>query len=77
MKHQPVAASVSGENYFYLLQNGTNSPTCGPTVLTACRTLPWLLGVFYNESTGHKIKLPWLNLISGKAIVIDQDILVR
>ena len=67
------------DSQFYLALNGTDSTSCGHNISTACRTFPWLLHVFYNESdlnnTTH-VKLPRLNLITAASFEIGPQILV-
>ena len=63
--------------HFYLTNNGTDTSSCGREVFSACRTFPWLLGVFYNESYINSTDLPILNLMLGTSLFIGPDILVR
>ena len=62
---------------FYLMDNGTDTSSCGRNVSTACRTFSWLLGVFYNESYRNSTELPTLKLMLGISLFIGPDIQVR
>ena len=62
---------------FYLMDNGTDTSSCGRNVSTACRTLSWLLGVFYNESHTNSTRLPTLNMMLGTSLHIGHDTQVR
>ena len=62
---------------FYLMDNGTDTLSCGRNVSTACRTFSWLLGVFYNESYTNSTELLTLNLMLGSSLLIGPDIQVR
>ena len=65
------------DSQFYLALNGTDSPSCGQNISTACRTFPWLLDVFYNQTYRNNVHLPTLNLIVATSFEIGPDILVR
>ena len=69
------AADSSGDA-FYLLDGGSDTFSCGHNVTTACGTFPWLLGVFYNDSTLNTGQLHPLNLISDISINIGPNITV-
>ena len=69
--------TVKEDPQFYLTKNGTDTSSCGGDVSSACRTFPWLLGVFYNESYTNSTELPILNLMLGTSLLIGPDILVR
>ena len=62
---------------FYLNNNGNDTSSCGRDVFSACRTFPWLLGVFYNESYINSTEVLTLNLMLGTSLLIGPDILVR
>ena len=65
------------DSQLYLALNGTDSTSCGHNISTACRTFPWLLDVFYNESYVNNVQLPRLNLITATSFKIGPEILVR
>ena len=74
-----ISIVSEAEFEFYLASNGTDSTSCGHNISTACRTFPWLLDVFYNESYLNNInqKLPGLNLTTTTSFEIGPEILVR
>ena len=60
---------------FYLLRNGTDSPTCGSNVTDPCETFPCLLKVF--ETKYHPPDSPALAVVTDMDVTINGTILVR
>ena len=67
------------QNYFsvefYLLRNGTDSPTCGSNVTDPCETFPRLLKVF--ETKYHPPDSPALAVVTDTDVTINKTLLVR
>ena len=60
---------------FYLLRNGTDSPTCGNNVTDPCESLPCVLGVFQT-----KYRPPGstaLSIVTDMDVTINKTLLVR
>ena len=67
-----ISGFVVNDTIYYLLNNGTDSPTCGRSVSVACRTFEYLIDIFYNAT--HLSKL---HLITEVSIQINAEFLVR
>ncbi len=60
----------------YLLKAGHDTPSCGRTEHSACRTLPYTLQVFYNYTQQQFKIFPDLNIITDKDLMFDTNLLV-
>ena len=60
---------------FYLLRNGTDSPTCGSNVTDPCETFPYVLKVF--ETKYHPPDSPALAVVTDTDVNINKTVLVR
>ena len=63
---------------YFLSSNGTDTATCGETFLTACKTLDYVLRLFYNvsgdvENTDGDVEL---RIITSESLLIDQTLMV-
>ena len=72
-----VSGAIVNDTIYYLLINGTDSPTCGHSVSAACATFGYLIDVFYNETHLVGNHLPELHLITEVSIKINAEFLVR
>ena len=72
-----VSGFIVNDTIYYLLINGTDSPTCGHNVSAACATFGYLIDVFYNETRLVGNHLPGLHLITEVSIKINAEFLVR
>ena len=64
---------VSGISKYFLLNNGTDTPTCGAEADTACATLQYLLEIFRLE---HKGEFPTLEIIHDMPLLINKTLMV-
>ena len=58
---------------WYLSDNGHDDGNCGKSYSSACETLHWLLGLFYNTSYKSSLKL---RVVADTSLIINKDLMV-
>ena len=58
---------------FYISVNGTDKSTCGKTANSTCKSLKYVLGIYYNRD---KSLQHGLSIITSKSLIINQELMV-
>ena len=58
---------------YYLLEDGTDVSTCGRTAETACKSLEFILNLYYKDSSSPDTGL---EIITSESLIIDQQLMV-
>ena len=71
---------VDDSALYFLSSNGTDTITCGETFLTSCKTLDYVLRLFYNNSrdvgrTDRDVHST-LRIVTSESLLIDQTLMV-
>ena len=60
-------------NSYYLSDSGTDVSTCGRTADVACKSLEYILNLYYKASSKPDVGL---EIITSKSLIIDQQLMV-
>ena len=59
---------------YYMSENGSDKSMCGKNADSACKSLTYVLGIYYNKSESPQ---PGLSIITSKSLIINQQLMVN
>ena len=69
----PPSGKTKQYDTYYISENGRDMSMCGKTADSACKSLEYVLGIYYKK---NQVPKPGLSLITSKSLTINRQLTV-